>query len=47
LKRDLRPGCGALAGDILGGTFVRYHVEIPLPPDEVEAALLGAPADWR
>jgi hypothetical protein len=26
--------------------FVRYYVEIPLPPDEVEAALLGAPAGW-
>jgi hypothetical protein len=38
--------CRALAGDILGGMFVRYYVEIPLPPDDVEAALLGAPADW-
>jgi hypothetical protein len=26
--------------------FVRYYVELPLPPDQVEAALLGAPADW-
>jgi hypothetical protein len=26
--------------------FVRYYVEIPHPPDEVEAALLDAPAGW-
>jgi hypothetical protein len=26
--------------------FVRYYVELPLPPDQVEAALLDAPAGW-
>ncbi|HEX6677243.1 MAG TPA: SRPBCC family protein [Actinomycetes bacterium] len=30
----------------LGGMFVRYYVEIPLPPDQVESALLDAPAEW-
>lgn len=30
----------------LGGMFVRYYVEIPLPPDQVEAALVAAPAGW-
>jgi hypothetical protein len=38
--------CRTLAGNILGGMFVRYYVEIPLPPHEVEVALVGAPADW-
>jgi hypothetical protein len=26
--------------------FVRYYVELPLPPEEVEAALVAAPAGW-
>jgi hypothetical protein len=26
--------------------FVRYYVEVPLPPEQVEAALLEAPAGW-
>jgi hypothetical protein len=26
--------------------FVRYYVEIPLPADQVEGALLDAPAGW-
>jgi hypothetical protein len=29
---------------ILGGMFVRYYVELPLPPDQVEAGLLDAPS---
>jgi hypothetical protein len=31
---------------ILGGMFVRYYVELPLPSDQVEAGLLDAPIDW-
>jgi hypothetical protein len=26
--------------------FVRYYVELPLPPDQVEAVLVAAPAGW-
>jgi hypothetical protein len=26
--------------------FVRYYVEIPLPPEHVEAALLDTPGEW-
>jgi hypothetical protein len=26
--------------------FVRYYVEVPLPPNRVEAALIDAPAEW-
>jgi hypothetical protein len=26
--------------------FVRYYVEVPLPPDQVEAALVDAPSGW-
>src|SRR5215211_7945941 len=29
-----------------GGMFIRYYIELPLPPREVEHAMLDAPAEW-
>lgn len=39
-SKDLRPH------PILGGMFARYFVELPLPLDEVERALLDRPDVW-
>jgi hypothetical protein len=43
--RDPRPLCGEPSAGILGDMFVRCYVELPLPPDQVEAALLDASGD--
>jgi len=35
------PGASTLVG-----MFVRYYLELPLPPGRVEEVLLGSPAEW-
>ena len=42
----LRPSRLHLGGRILGLVFVRYYLELQLPFDEVERALLADPASW-
>ena len=40
------PYGGAPAGSTLGGMFVRYYLELPLPAGRVEEALLDSPSEW-
>jgi hypothetical protein len=42
----LRPSSVLPAGRILGPVFIRYYLELQLPFDEVERALLADPGSW-
>lgn len=42
----LRPSWVHPGGRILGLVFIRYYLELQLPFDEVERALLSDPASW-